>query len=126
MFVLVLGTALFAPTQALLAQNAMPVVPGVQSSNSGGATGIITNPLKFDNVLTLLTEVMRIFVQVATIIAAFFIIYSGFLFVSARGNTGQVEKAKKIFFDTIIGSIIILGAFVIIEVIDTTVKQFTN
>ncbi len=46
-------------------------------------------------------------------IAAIFIIYSGFLFVSARGNEEQIKKAKTTFFYTIIGTLLIVGAWAI-------------
>lgn len=46
-------------------------------------------------------------------IAGIFIIYSGFLFVSARGNEEQLNKAKTTFFWTVVGTILIVGAWAI-------------
>lgn len=97
----------------------------VPVTGAPGKTGaIITNPLKYEKVSDLLRSVLGVFVQFATVIAAFFIIYAGFLYVTAQGNKGKVEKATEIFYNTIIGTIIILGAFVILEVINNTISQF--
>lgn len=45
--------------------------------------------------------------------AGIFIIYSGFLFVTARGSEDQLKKAKTTFYWTIIGTILIVGAWAI-------------
>jgi hypothetical protein len=55
-------------------------------------------------------------------IAGLFVIYSGFLFVSARGSEDKVKTAKKTFYSTIIGTAILLGAWVIVTVISATVR----
>lgn len=40
-------------------------------------------------------------------------IYAGFLWMTAGGNTTQVEKAKNILVSTIIGTVLIVSAYVI-------------
>ena len=40
-------------------------------------------------------------------------IYGGFLWMTARGNEQQVEKAKEVIIASIIGLIIVLGAYAI-------------
>jgi hypothetical protein len=55
-------------------------------------------------------------------VVVFFIIYSGYKFVTARGNQAEVTKAKDIFFATVIGGAILLGADVIATVVVNTVK----
>lgn len=89
---------------------------------SNGFNIPITNPLSVDNIPDLIKKLLEIMVQVGLPLVAIFIIYTGFLFVTARGNETKLEAAKKAFFWTIIGAAIVLGAFVISTVIKTTVK----
>ncbi len=56
-------------------------------------------------------------------IAVLAIIYSGFLFVAAKGNPGKLEEAKKIFYFTLIGIAILLGAEILSKVIESTVTS---
>ena len=49
------------------------------------------------------------------------IIYSGFLFVAARGNSEKLTKAKDTLLYTIIGAAILLGAWAIATMISSTV-----
>jgi hypothetical protein len=57
------------------------------------------------------------------VVAVCFIIYSGFLFVTARGKPEQITKAKTNFFWTIIGVAILLGARVIVSIITGTIES---
>lgn len=43
------------------------------------------------------------------------IIYAGFLWMSARGKDEQVERAKKLIINAVIGLAIIIGARLIVE-----------
>jgi len=52
-------------------------------------------------------------------IAVVMIIYGGFLYVSAAGNNEKIESAKKIIMYSIIGIIIILLSFAIVNTVLT-------
>jgi hypothetical protein len=93
----------FVPTLAVLAQT-------------------IDNPLKSSDVKVILVDIMNLVATVGAVVVVFFIIYSGYKFVSARGNEAEVTKAKDIFFATIIGGAILLGADVIANVVINTVN----
>ena len=54
---------------------------------------------------------------IALPIAAIFIIYSGFLFVTAGGNQSKVDAAKTTFYWTIIGTAIVVGAWALASAI---------
>jgi hypothetical protein len=75
----------------------------------------ITSIAGFINVF--LTGALRIGIPVA----ALAIIYSGFLFVFARGNSEKLTTAKDTLLYTLIGTAILLGAWAIAELISTTV-----
>jgi hypothetical protein len=83
----------------------------------------IKNPLKSDSVTGILGEIMKLVATVGSVVVVFFIIFSGFKFVTARGNPAELENAKKMFFATIIGGAILLGASVIASVVVKTVED---
>lgn len=51
------------------------------------------------------------------LIAVVVIIYAGFLYVTAHGEDGQTGKAKKAIFGALIGIVLILGSFAIVNTI---------
>jgi hypothetical protein len=53
----------------------------------------------------------------------FFIIYAGFLYVTARGNPGAIEQAHKALLYAIIGGLLIFGARAILAIITNTVNS---
>ena len=54
-------------------------------------------------------------------IIVLFIIYAGFLFVTAGDNESQISKARTTIFWTLIGAAVLIGAKVIAMAIQTTV-----
>ncbi|MEK7559881.1 MAG: pilin [Patescibacteria group bacterium] len=71
---------------------------------------IIKNPLKADNIPELIENVADFAVAVGLPIATIFIVYSGFLFVSAKGNEKKLESAKETFKWAVVGAALIVGA----------------
>jgi type II secretory pathway component PulF len=61
------------------------------------------------------------FIAVMTPIIVVFIIYAGFLFVTARGDSKQIETAKFVILWCLIGALIMLGAKIIASAIRETV-----
>ncbi len=98
----------------LLAQN--------QSAVNVGKLNI-KNPIKPNDLSQLITAILKIVVQIGTPILVLAIIYVGFKFVMARGNPGKLDEAKQAFVWTLIGAAIVLGAFVISTIIQTTIQQ---
>ena len=84
--------------------------------------GIFTNPLKdgIDSLPGLLKLVLDIMVQIGTTVIIIAIIWAGFLYTTARGSQSQIDKAHVVIRGVLIGSAIILGAFVIAQVIKDT------
>ena len=84
----------------------------------------LRNPLTGVNSLgELAIKILDAVVEVGAYVAVIFIIYSGFLFVSARGNEEQLEKAKSTFFWAVIGAILVVGAYAIATAIENFAKQ---
>ncbi len=83
----------------------------------------IASPIKVSSISELIQKIIDILVQIGIPIAALFIVWSGFLFVTAHGNDKQLEDAKKTFWMTILGSAILLGAKVIADTLAETIKS---
>ena len=96
------------------------------SNNNGGGSSIgLNNPLAgsgIDSIQGLIKAILDIALTIGIPIVALAIIYAGFLFVSARGNTEKLEKAKDALLYTIIGAAILLGSWVIANAIHTTIS----
>jgi len=68
-------------------------------------------------------EVIGIVLSVLGVIAVILILYSGFIWMTAAGNTEKIEKAKKILGNAIIGLIIILMAYSITYFVTTKLLE---
>jgi hypothetical protein len=105
---------------------------GANGSDDGGANGSgdssfsITNPLKVTSIEGFLVAVIEILLVFAIPIIVLYIMYAGFLFVTAGGESSQHEKARNALFFALIGGVIILGAFLIIDIIKGTVDGLKN
>lgn len=85
--------------------------------------GGLQNPLGVDSFARLITAIANIIMKVGIPIAAIFLIYSGLMFVTARGSEDQLKKAKNTFMWTVIGTGILLGAVVIAKGIEATITS---
>lgn len=99
-------------------------------NTSGGKTDLgggqsLKNPLGEgnDSLEAFLLNVIAILRIFAVPIIIFMIIYAGFLYVLARGNEEQVTKATRALTYAVIGGLLIIGAEVILRVIQGTVSQ---
>lgn len=81
------------------------------SGTNDGASGQFKNPLKSASFEALVQSLANWVAAIALPIAAMFIIYSGFLFVTAGGNEAKLKAAKTTFYWTIIGAAIVVGAW---------------
>lgn len=93
-------------------------------SSCNPASGKICNPIPSITTIpgliyTILTGVLKVGIP----IVALAVIYSGFLFVFAVGNSEKLSKAKDTFIYTLIGSAILLGSWAIAEMISETVTS---
>ena len=84
-------------------------------------TGKICNPISQKSLTGLIQTLLKGVLQVGIPIIALAIIYCGFLFVSARGNSEKLGKAKDALLYTLIGAAILLGSWAIAQMISTTV-----
>lgn len=86
----------------------------------------VKNPLKFDDLTDLFEAILGVVMILATPVIVFFIIYAGFLYVTARGNAAQVEQASRALTYAIIGGVIVLGSFALITIVKNLVDAFIS
>ncbi|MEX0910306.1 MAG: hypothetical protein WDZ73_00945 [Candidatus Paceibacterota bacterium] len=88
-----------------------------------GGDGIfkVQNPLGVETLGEFVEVILQALVQLGVPVVALGIIYSGFLFVKAQGKPEDIKTAREAFFWTIVGAAIVLGAFVILNLIQSTV-----
>ncbi len=98
----------------------VPVISFAQTTCVPTA-GKICNPISQNDlngfIKTLLEGVLKIGIPVI----ALAIVYCGFLFVGARGNSEKLGKAKSALLYTLIGAAILLGSWAIAMLISETV-----
>lgn len=123
-----------AATSHVLAQgNNQPTFPGPgndQGTISGpGKTDFggarFQNPLQFDSFAEFFTALIDVLILFAVPIIILMIIYAGFLYVVARGSEENVKKATRALTYAVVGGLLILGAKLILTIIQGTVNQLT-
>lgn len=86
----------------------------------------LPNPLEnnVDSVSEFVEAVLtNIVLPIGAVVVVFFIIYSGYLFVTAGGNEDKISDAKNTFKWVVIGSAILLGSWAIAKAVQGTVCQ---
>ena len=100
----------------------VPVLVSAQPTNSGA----LPNPLGKDTksfegfIEKVLSNVV---IPIGSVIVTFFLIFSGFLFVTAQGNEEKLKRAKTAILWTVIGAAVLLGAVAISELVESTVDE---
>jgi heme/copper-type cytochrome/quinol oxidase subunit 2 len=66
---------------------------------------------------------ISVFISVLGIVLLLLIIYAGFLWMTAGGNTDQVGTAKTIMINSVVGLIILLAAYAISDFVITALAN---
>ena len=74
----------------------------------------------FTALLQLAKNIINFIIFISIPVAAGLFTWAGYLYVSAAGNPGQVTKAHGIFQKVAIGLIIILSAWLVVQLLVTT------
>ncbi len=77
----------------------------------------------FGKLIQLAHNVLNFIVTMATMLSALMFAYAGWLYLSSAGNQENVKKAHKLFYKVVLGMVIILIAWVLI---DTVLKSLTD
>lgn len=83
----------------------------------------LCNPIKFPNFIAFSLELVNIAIQYGALLIVFFIVFAGFKFVTAQGNSEKVSEARKMLTWIVVGAFVLLGVYVIKAAICGTVQQ---
>jgi hypothetical protein len=93
---------------------------------SHGQNTKIHNPLQSSDLVGIVKLFLNAIIKIGSVVCIIFLVYSGFLFVKAKGNPGEITKAKDTFMWTIVGIVILLGAQVIANIVTGTITSVTG
>ncbi|MFZ1987506.1 MAG: hypothetical protein WAV21_00510 [Minisyncoccia bacterium] len=96
---------------------------GGSQNNGQNSGGGLQNPLAGQNINSvsdLLTAVLTAVVQIGFVVVTLMLVWVGFLFVTAQGNSEKISTARTALLWTVIGGLILLGSTAIAEVIGST------
>jgi hypothetical protein len=94
-------------------------------TNTEATIGVTNVPVDIENpigpsdmtIIDFIEKIIDFAITVGIPIVAIAIIYSGLLFVTARGNSSQIETAKSAFAYAVIGGALLLGAWIFARII---------
>lgn len=84
------------------------------------------NPIAANNVQELMVTLLDAAITIAIPIIVLFVIYAGFTYVTARGNTSKIERAHKTLGWSLVGAGVLIGAKLIAAAIIATFQQFIS
>jgi len=97
----------------LLLISLLPFLPGIAkaqgwSTNTDFGTGV-------DNFGVYLSSIMTWVTRIAGGIALLMFIYAGYLYLTSRGDTSQIEEAKNIIIGVIVGILLLFTAEILLQ-----------
>jgi hypothetical protein len=83
----------------------------------------LENPTRVPTLFDFIKEILTIIVKIGIPVATVFIIWSGFLFLTAQGDEAQLTKAKHSFVWACVGTAVLLGAWLLATAIKGTIDS---
>jgi hypothetical protein len=80
----------------------------------------VDNPLKIDDIQKFIAYFIDWLINLGIVAATLFFVYTGFQFVAAKGNPDALTKARSSFMWTVVGTLLLIGAKVLVKVIQNT------
>jgi hypothetical protein len=126
-YLLTLGTLVFtllivfAPFSGVLAQSQFP--------GDEGTSGIVpcgddpTNPCNACDLVSLAQETINFAVYFTIFVATLLFVYAGFKYITAGGDSGKIKEATKVFWSVLVGMVIVLTAWLVVDIL---MKTFLN
>ena len=117
-------------TQDVFAQRESSNANTHSESSDASTFGSVSLESPLDSNISSIPKFFQAIIDILLVFAipfiVFFIIYAGFLYVTARGNVETISKAHKALLYALIGGVLILGANVLLDVITGTVTDITG
>lgn len=108
-------------------QSTTPASPTLPTNGTTTPTTATTptitlpNPLGVNDPRLLIGRLIQAIISISGAIALVMFVYAGLMFLTAGGNTTQIDKAKNLMLYVILGIVVIAGAFVATNTIFTAV-----
>ena len=119
---------IFGQTAVVLATNNSATIFNNGLSKTGGPAGY-NNSLQLNqaesNLTIRISQIISIALSFLGIIFLVLMIYSGYVWMTARGDETRYQKAKQILIDSIIGLIIVIAAYAISYFVISTLQTGT-
>lgn len=133
----IIALIFFSLVPIVFAQNAPPggnvnTPPGgntTQIINAGpsGPNVTLINPLNAGTSLeSFLINILQFIVRIGAIVIILMVVFVGYKFVAARGNSTKIEEARTMLLWTVVGALVLLGAEAIAQGICATVQALSN
>lgn len=102
---------------APLAVSAQGLVPACPVGQEGCAEAYAPDNYGVCELVSLSNNIVRFIIGLIAVLGAIIMVYAGFLLVSSRGNASQMERAKQMFTNILIGMVIMLSAFLVVNTV---------
>lgn len=106
-------TAIFVLPVLVSAQEPASIVPTTCGGKNQPECG-------FEHLMLLAKNIMNFLITVSIPLAAIAFAYAGYLMLTAAGSESQISHAREIFTKVLIGFVFVLGAWLIVWTITTT------
>ena len=111
---ILLVIVIIAPSIALGAGMPSQIVPCSGTSANGGTECNVCS------LVTLAQNILNTAIYVAVFLSAFLFAYAGWEYATAGGNSGKAGHAKEIFWNVLMGLVVMLVGYLIIDTIMRT------
>jgi hypothetical protein len=132
--------ALFINLMIISSITALSVVPAIAQSDDtdagatisidplgGGEYGSLTDTgLGETDPLTVAAQIVNVFLRILGALTVFFMVYAGWIWIWARGNADEIQRAKDIIRGSIIGLLVILSSFGVMQFVFYYLTKITN
>jgi len=76
--------------------------------------------------IELIGNIVKVVMGFLGVVAVLIILYGGFIWMTAMGDPGKVDKAKKLIYAGVIGLVVIFAAFAIASFVLSSLGTATN
>jgi hypothetical protein len=102
----------------------VPVVRAQNTITNDGDSASLFNPLQSQTIPEFLLKIIDVLLVFALPLIILYIMYAGYLFVTAQGTPAKVSEARSALLWAVVGGVIVLGAKIIVGVIQGTITAF--
>lgn len=103
---------------------ALPPVTNPSSQSSGFLLDVkLQNPLKVSTIGEAIRFFINTLLKIAIPFIVVFFVWAGLKFILAQGKPDKIKEAKNMFWFTIVGTLLILGAWTITNAIIGTINS---